>query len=243
MAPPRRARASKAKEAKAKAKATPGKTNKNLNDAKWRTSDAKKVVAQAFIDGIIPLELKPDTLLDTKDIFDSLFKDHPDFKDFPYEKDAYDGRFERIRSAIHQRLEWADLDSAALKKDRRVHPERKYNSKGEINWKGSEADFWLKHDVMEEGLHHKMKPQALRASRPCYQLFSKKRFSKRINQMLENDKDFGETPGQSKTKKKKDNPRVHGDPKKSLLLSCATLANDDDYDEQLTDSDASDSDF
>ena len=63
----------------AKSKATPGKTNKNLNDAKWRTSDAKKVVAQAFIDGIIPLELEPDIPLNTKDTFDSLFKNHPDF--------------------------------------------------------------------------------------------------------------------------------------------------------------------
>jgi len=232
MAPPRRAWASKAKEAKAKS--NPGATKKNLNDAKWKTSDAKKVMAQAFIDGIIPIELERDTPLDSKDTFDNLFKCHPDFKNFPYEKDIYDGRFERLQLAMHQRQKWADLDNAALLKDRRVCPERKHNAKGEINWKGSEAEFWLKKD-MEDGLHLKMKPQKLRESRACCRLFTKKRFSKRIDQMMENEKDFGETPGQSKTKKK-DNPRKFGDPKKSLLLSCATLANDDDCDEHLTDS-------
>lgn len=240
---PRRARASVAKQA-VQAKGKPGATTKNLNDAKWKTSNAKTIMAQCFIDGIIPLD--EEIPVDSKDACDNLFKNHPDFKDFPYDKDIYDGRLGRLRHAINQKQHWADMDAVALIKDRQVYPVRTHNAKGEINWKGSEADFWLKKD-MEKKKHRKMKPEALRATRPCYQLFSKKRFSKRIDQLLEDEKDFGVTPGQDKSKaKKKHNPRKFGDPTKSLLLSDNAVAalNDggDDESSNLTDSDASDSD-
>ena len=182
----------------------------------------------------------------TKIHYTEVFKNDPDFKDFPHDKDIYDGRLGRLRHAINQKQHWADMDAVALIKDRQVYPVRTHNAKGEINWKGSEADFWLKKD-MEKKKHRKMKPEALRATRPCCQLFSKKRFSKRIDQLLEDEKDFGVTPGQDKSKaKKKHNPRKFGDPTKSLLLSDNAVAalNDggDDESSNLTDSDASDSD-
>ena len=41
-----------------------------------------------------------------------------------------------------------------------------------------------------------MTPQELRATRPCYQLFSKDRFAKRIDQLKQKSKEFGATPGQ-----------------------------------------------
>jgi len=105
---------------------------------------------------------------------------------------------------------WANYDAAALTKDRAIFPVRKFNAKNEPNWKGSEADAWLRMDMQEEK-HLSMKPQELRKTRERYQLFSKKRFSKRIDQIKESQKEFGTTPGQHKSKRL-------GDPKLSLLL-------------------------
>lgn len=48
-------------------------------------------------------------------------------------------------------------------------------------WEGSEADSWLEVD-MAAGKHLTMKPKALRATRPCHQLFSVARFGKRVDQ-------------------------------------------------------------
>jgi len=198
----------KPKKPTAKAAGAKNSSTKNLNDAVWLTSDAKKVMAQCFIDGILPL----DSELDSKDIYDSLFSNHASFADFPYDKELYDGRLTRLRDGVKARQDWAAYDAAALMKDRKKHPERMFNSKGEPNWRGSEADTWLKIDMQAEK-HLTMKPGKLWASRPCYKVFTKERFSKRIDQMKQREKEFDKTPGQAKSNSKK-----LGDPSKSLLL-------------------------
>ena len=186
-------------------KLKPGETDKNLNDAKWFGSVAKDIIAQDFIDEILPLEGS----LNSKDIFDSLYAGHPDFKDFPYEKKIYDGRLASLQKAVRTRRDNAMMDAAALVKDRQKFPCRSHNTKGEPNWKGSEAEFWLRID-MEDEKHLTMKPSQLRNTRECYKIFSGHRFSKRIDQIKQSEKEFGVTPGQH---------RSHlGDATKSRLL-------------------------
>lgn len=183
----------------------PGQTDKNLNDAKWFGSAAKDVMAQDFIDEILPLEGP----LDSKDIFQNLYAGHPDFKDFPYEKDIYDGRLKNLQKAVRTRRDNAMMDAAALVHDRKKFPSCSHNDKGEPNWKGSEAEFWLRID-MDDEKHLNMKPSQLRDSRECYKVFTYHRFSKKIDQIKQSEKEFGSTPGQH---------RSHlGDPKKSRLL-------------------------
>lgn len=180
-----------------------GKTDKNLNDAAWFGSKAKDIMAQDFIDEILPLEGP----INSKDVYDALYADHPDFADFPYDKTLYDGRFQRIQMAVRKQKDFAILDEAALRKDRNVYPIRSHNAKGEPNWRGSEAEYWLKVD-MDAGKHLEMKPGELFATRECYQPFGKKRFRDRIDQLKEKAKPYGTTPGQSKKL---------GDPEKSRL--------------------------
>ena len=165
----------------------------------WITSEARQIVAQCFIDEILPLDKDELLALDSKDIFDSLFSDLPEFAPFPYRKDLYDNRIESMRDQVAKRIGWANYDRMALENDRKKHPETKYNAKGEPVWKGSEADYWLRVD-MEEGKHLSMKPRQLRELRPCYQVFTKERFRKRIDQIKQSKKEYGTTPGQNKSK-------------------------------------------
>ena len=109
-------------------KKAPGVTDKNLNDAQWRSSVAKQFVAQCFIDEVISRD--EDEEMDSKDIFDNLFKGRPGFANFPYNKDIYDDRLKRHRAAINQRADWAAFDEMAFVEDRKKHPERLKDSKG-----------------------------------------------------------------------------------------------------------------
>jgi len=179
-------------------------SSKNLD---WFSSDAKQVMAQCFLDGILPL----DGELDAEDIYDSLFAGHPAFEDWPFAKELYDGRLSRLQDVIGKRQKWTDYDTVALKKDREIFPVRQFNSKNEPVWKGSEADTWLRMDIQDE-LHLTMKPKELWKTRECYQSFSKERFRKRIDQIKQAEKPFGVTPGQEKS-------RRLGNPKLSLLLN------------------------
>jgi len=77
-----------------------------------------------------------------------------------------------------------------------------------------------------------MKPQKLWATRACYRLFSKC-FSKRIDEHKEVAKEHGCTPGQNKSKKKK-NLKKLGNPALSMLL-LENSDNDDSSDEDRGD--------
>jgi len=92
-----------------------------------------------------------------------------------------------------------------------------------------------------------MNLEVLWATPPCYLLSSKKHFSKCIDQLLEDEKDFGGTPGQDKSKaKKKAQPKEVWQPKRLLLAGNNVVAlnygGDDDVSSNMTDLDVSDSD-
>ena len=87
-----------------------------------------------------------------------------------------------------------------------------------IRWEGSDADRWLRVDIASKK-HLEMKPELLFATRPCYQPFGKKRFAKRIDQIVESAKPFGATPGQSKSKRGKKLPTGLAEKSRKTLLA------------------------
>ena len=55
-------------------------------------------------------------------------------------------------------------DTAALTHDRQLRPQATYNTNGVPRWEGSDAERWLKEDIIN-GLHNEMAPQALYKTR------------------------------------------------------------------------------
>jgi len=115
----------------------------------------------------------------------------------PFDQQLYRGRIDRLQGQVKRFKDYAKMDFEALAHDRLLYPQKTQNSKGEPLWKGSEAAKWLEID-MKDGLHLMKSPQELRETRECYKQFSKKRFSKRIDQLKQKAKKFGKTPGQFK---------------------------------------------
>jgi len=156
-----------------------------LNGADWRNSTAKQLVAQDVIDGLIPLEGDIDVLA----IFNDLYADHSFFANFPFDETRYKSRFESIRKAVKRLQQWAQYDSEKITEDLTLHPPPATNIKGELRWKGSEAESFLKED-MEQGIHLQLKPSEFRQTREAYKLFGLKVFRKHIDQAKQSKKEF-----------------------------------------------------
>lgn len=207
----------------------------------WQYSDARKIMAQDMIDNVVPIDVK---IQNTEDLYYELYAHLPAFKEWPYDRKTFDRRIASLQEIV-TRLKWAaQCDRDALAHDRAMHPQPTHAPNGRLLWKGSEADRWLKVD-MHSGLHLQMKPEQLRETRDCYKEFSKRRFSKRIDQLKEKAKPFGCTPGQASSKKKKkknkNNGRVENDPSISRRLILEPYINIDiePYMDDGEDSDAS----
>lgn len=180
----------------------------SLNGASWRFSDAREQLAQDLIDGIIPLEGP----FDSADIFDSLWKDNPAFKNFPYDKVRYDGRIESMRRQVLAAQNYASTDHTALLKDRQVYPIKGTSIRGKLRWRGSKAEAFLEDDV-ENGRHIGKAPRTIWASRDAYKAFELVVFRKHLDQLKEKLKPYDKRPGQCRKNKHK-----LGDSDKSRLL-------------------------
>ena len=102
-----------------------------------------------------------------------------------------------------------------LAEARAVYPKQMHGPTGKMLRHGSEAARLLDID-MANGLHKQMKPSELRATRECYQAFSPKRFSQRIDQKREAAKPYGMNPMQAAAKKEeKDRSKIKNRPDKS----------------------------
>ena len=181
----------------------------SLNKEKWQYSEARKIIAQDMIDGIVPIDEK---IKDTRKLYEELYAHLPEFNDFPFDKTRYDTRVKSLQGIV-TKLKWAaQYDAEAFAHDRAIHPASTHGHTGTLLWKGSEADNWLKVD-MNSGLHNvpNFKPQELRMTRDCYQQFSKRRFSKRVDQLRQRAKPFGKTPGQAASKREKKKTTNVGD--------------------------------
>lgn len=171
----------------------------SLDGADWGSSDAKQLLAQDMLDGIVPVDKK---IKNTEKLFEELHKCQPEFKDFPFDLERHKACIAHPQENMSQ-LKWASAhDKESLEEALQVYPKQSHGPTGEISWRDSEADRQLEID-MATGLHLTIKPSKLRASKECHKAFSIRRFSKHINQKKEAAKPCGTNPMQAATKKKK----------------------------------------
>ena len=178
----------------------------------WALSDAKRLLTQDMMDGLVPVDQQ---ILSYKKLYQEFYEGTPEFTDFPWDHN-FSGRVKRLQRTVRLLGTAAQNDAVLLAHDRILHPPPgTHASNGLLLWEGSEADHWLRVD-MTAGLHLVMTKTELFESRDCYLPFGKTRFTKRIDQITEKGKEFGATPGQNNNKKKL--PRgLKGKSRKALL--------------------------
>jgi len=180
-------------------KPKPDRPPATLNGAVWRTSEAKQLMAQDIIDKLVPIE----GVIDSEELYNRMYVNQPEFKNFPFDKVRYDGRIDRLRAAIKRLKYWAVYDAAAVARDRALHPPPAVNIRGQLRWNGSEAQKLLKIDIAN-GLHEQMAPRFLRMTKDEYKEFELPVFRKHIDQTKQALKPFGrKTPGQINHNKRK----------------------------------------
>jgi len=169
-------------------------TNNDKRDAKWYGSKAKARVSKFFTEEVKDIQMFE---YDVQDLYDQHFKDLPEFRDFPWDKTKYTGRFSRLYDAIKSKQHWADYDDACLKLDHAIYPVPTHNTRGEPVWYRSQADKDLRKDIADGVLKEPgFKPDNLRKKK--YPQFSARRFNKRLDQIKQASLPFGQTPGQAK---------------------------------------------
>ena len=133
-------------------------SKKKEKELEWKNSKAKKLLWKDLMNEDIPLdahEMSPE----------DVYLQRPEFSDFPYEQ--FRDRLNYLRKRIIEDKKLSASDSAALAHDRRIHPKKATNHRGEPRWEGSEAERLLKLD-MDNKKHEVMKPKKLHQSRKEY---------------------------------------------------------------------------
>ena len=181
----------------------------------WRCSEAKQIMVQDMMDGIVPVKEK---IKDPERLYRELYGDREEFADYPYTKNV-PSRISRLQATVGKMGDAATKDNADFLVDRARNPASSVGYNGRVLWKGSEADRMLKID-MAAGKHLRMHPRELKAERPLVytEAFTVDRIAKRIDQLKEQKaKPYGATPGQirSKASKKKAKQLPHGIKEKS----------------------------
>lgn len=175
----------------------------SINGGHWATSEARHQIGQDIINKVIPgHEDPPLTLEAVADIWQRLYKGNPIFDNFPFCPKRYKGRIESLQEILRRTAHWAKYDDEALKKDMERHPTAATNIRGQLRWSGSEAEKKLKEDIKNN--KHKYigyTPRHFRTTRPCYMLFDQDVFRKHIDQVKQEQKEFGKTPGQQRAKR------------------------------------------
>ena len=181
--------------------ASPDRPPATLNGADWGRSDAKHLMVQDMIDGLVPCD-KP--IKDITRLYNDMYAHQPEFKNFPFDAVRYKDRVGRIQKTV-KRLKWAAAyDKECLDEARKKYPQQSHGPTGTILWEGSEAARLLEID-MAAGKHlvPNFKPGDLWETKDEYKKFTKRRFSKRIDQKKEAAKPYGENPAMVQAKREK----------------------------------------
>jgi hypothetical protein len=76
----------------------------SLNGADWGTSDAKHLIIQDMLDGLVPVD---ENIKDVRRLFEDMYAHQPEFADFTFDEKCYKARIKGIQAAV-KRLQWAD---------------------------------------------------------------------------------------------------------------------------------------
>jgi hypothetical protein len=113
---------------------------------RWQDSDAKALLYEDLLNGVVPLNDINNELLSLEEIYGM----HPEYSAFDFEKFA--DRLASIRKTISEADDRAISDSKALEKFIVKHQPSFYSHKGYIQWQGSEAQALAIKDI-EDGMH------------------------------------------------------------------------------------------
>lgn len=155
------------------------KTPATLNNANYAHSAARAQIAQDIIDDYIP-KTGP---FDSEQIFDTLYANDKNFKNFPFDKDTYDRRIKSLRNGINDNLKEAQEDHDAALEDLLKYPPKDKNIRGQFRWEGSAAERFLEQDIIDK-LHEGVSPELFQATRNAYLLFDLSVFTKQIHQVV-----------------------------------------------------------
>jgi len=174
----------------------PKKRQKKQKDDKWQCSEAKSIMAQDMMDGILPCH---QPVKDPERMHRELHADRPEFKDHQHSR-LVPTRIKTLQVTVHKLGGSAQKDKDALPQDRARNPKSTHGHNGRVLWKDSDADARLKDD-MAKGRHLAMTAEQLCDSSPAYAEFGQRRLTKRIDQLKQDAKPCGRTPGQNAASK------------------------------------------
>lgn len=141
----------------------------------WSKSAAKQFLKKCFREQVISIDYK-----DAKSVWEQHCKDCHEFKRLKYD-DAFVRRLGAVRDDYVKKVERCQKDLEAYKIAKANHPTPEFNSRGEPQWSGSDAQQLLK-KMIADGGHVKIEPKVLWRQREEYQLYSLQTFRDHIYQ-------------------------------------------------------------
>ena len=153
-----------------------------IEEPKWKDSEARKLLYQDVLDGVVPLQAKDAqgrTTMKLKEIFSM----HQEYSLFDYDK--FSRRVSSIRAIVKKNKERSASDEQAFNTFVQNHDVSYFSNRGGyIQWQGSKAQELLKTDI-DNGLLDTLSKQALWGSREEYSTnFPLKVFRDKIYQEL-----------------------------------------------------------
>jgi hypothetical protein len=146
---------------------------------KWRKSEAKKIVYNALMDGVIPLK---DTSFKVMSL-EYVYSIDPEFALYDFKK--FKDRVNRIRKKILELDKRAEDDLAAFKNYKDNHEPSILSHKGYVQWQGSSAQEFLWEDLDAYIKDPGMKPKDLWQTCPEHRKeFPLKTFADKIKQEI-----------------------------------------------------------
>ncbi|KAG7344864.1 hypothetical protein IV203_032395 [Nitzschia inconspicua] len=129
---------------------------------KWRKSKAKRILYNARLEGIIPVDDKNFQQMSLEDVYSI----DPELALYDYSK--LKNRLNRLRNKILELDRRADDDLIAFNNYKKNHKPSLFSHKGFIQWQGSSAQEHLWDDLEDYVKDPSMKPMELWKSRPEY---------------------------------------------------------------------------
>ena len=135
-----------------------GSTSEKENKIKWKKSEAKKLLYNLILEGVVPRTAKDENGRPRKPGVQEIFLMELEFSKYNYEK--FPSRLAALRKKIQELDNRAREDLLAFENYKKNHKPSLFSHKGYIQWQGSTAQELLDDDI-EAGLHKKLTPQEL----------------------------------------------------------------------------------
>ena len=145
----------------------------------WRSNNAKKIILDDLIKGILPRDDKEITAVE---VWEAAYKYMDKFREVKF--DQFKARLCDHRKQVSDMHKQTSRESEAPKHDVHLFPRQLKNTKGELKFCFHPSQQLLREDV-QEGKHKEMTTSNLRLTHHEYQEFSKQKFKERVYQEVQ----------------------------------------------------------